>query len=79
MYKCKGNPLKRAIFHFAQMSTFLSLKCPFLSPYLSSQSAQISFAEKYNYMRYFPYILACMSSTEMVHLLCKGLPVKVKN
>ena len=22
MYKCTGNPLKRAIFHFAQMSTF---------------------------------------------------------
>ena len=30
-------------------------------------------------MRYFPYILACLSSPEIVHYLCKGLQFRDKN
>ena len=37
----RGNPLKRVIFHFTQMSTFSSLKRPFFAQ-MSCQSAQMS-------------------------------------
>ena len=43
-HRYTGNPLKRVIFHFAEMSYFLPLKCPFISAHWSSQSAQTSFA-----------------------------------
>ena len=46
IHRYTGNPLKRGIFHFAQMSIFLLLKRPFFPAHLSSQSAQISFAGK---------------------------------
>ena len=32
IHRYTGNPLKRVIFHFAQMSTILPLKRPFFSP-----------------------------------------------
>ena len=44
VYRYTGNPLKRVIFHFPQMSTFLQLKLPFSSAQLFSQSAQTSLA-----------------------------------
>ena len=43
-HRYTGYPLKRVIFHFTQMSTFLPLKRPFISAHLSSQSAQRPFA-----------------------------------
>ena len=43
-----GNPLKRVILRFAEMSTFLPLKTPFIVVQMSCQPAQMSRAAHCN-------------------------------